>query len=218
MNLTFHYILIAYRNILKEKSFSLINISGLALGMACCILIMSWIEDEQNIDNFHTKGDRLYNLYETVTTNGEVSGSYATTIRRKEDKIDVPIADIPQAIPEVMAVNFYATGYELPWGYPETFQVGEKKQKFEGSRTGPDFFEMFDYEVLAGQRDDALADLASIAISRKMAEYFFKTPSDAIGKIIRYENRIDFSVTTVSRICQRRVRLNLISSSIGILT
>ncbi len=53
----------------------------------------------------------------------------------------MPIADVQQAVPEVERISFYATGYELPWGHPETFQVGEKKHKFEGSRASAGFFQ-----------------------------------------------------------------------------
>lgn len=197
MDMYKHYFTVAARNLVLHKSFSAINIVGLALGMTCCLVIFLWIKDEKSIDNFHKHGNKLYNVYETVNHNNVITGSYATTIRYPEGRLQIPIADVKQAVPEVEGIAFYATGYELPWGYPETFQFGDKAYKFEGSRASEDFFKMFSYDILAGDGNTALKDLSSIAISRKMAEMFFGTPEKAMGKTLRYENKIDFVVTAV---------------------
>jgi putative ABC transport system permease protein len=197
MNMYKHYLVVAARNVSRYKMFSFLNITGLALGMTCCLFIFLWVNDERGVDNFHANGDRLYNIYQTVRTNSSVTGSYTTPVRYRENRTYIPLADIQAAVPEVQYINFYATGYELPWGHSETFQVGEKLHKLEGSRAGKDFFSMFDYPVIAGDEKTALADLSGIAISRKMAAMFFDTPQNAIGKSLRYENRIDFVVTAV---------------------
>ena len=62
------------------------------------------------------------------------------------------------AVPQVKRQVYYATGYELPWGHPETFQFGEKKLKLEGSRAGKDFFKMFSYPLIAGNPASALSE------------------------------------------------------------
>lgn len=197
MNMFRHYLTVTARNLVRQKVFSLINIVGLALGMTCCLFILLWVKDEKSVDNFHANGNKLYNVYQTVNSNNVISGSYATTIRVKDNRGYLPIADVKQAVPEVEKVTFYATGYELPWGYPETFQVGERIHKLEGSRAGEDFLNMFSYPVIAGDRNTALKDISSIAVSRKMATMFFDSPENAIGKSIRYENKLDFVVTAV---------------------
>jgi len=197
MSMLKHHFTVALRNFARQKAFSFINLTGLALGMTCCVFILLWIKDERSVDRFHANGNKLYNLYETAATNGVVSGSYSTIRKVLDDRVYFPITDIKTVVPEVEHVNFYATGYELPWGYPETFQVGDKIYKFEGSRASEDFFTMFSYDVIAGNPATALKDLSSIALSRKMATMFFESPGDAIGKSIRYENRIDFVVTAV---------------------
>ncbi|MEM1134747.1 MAG: permease prefix domain 2-containing transporter, partial [Bacteroidota bacterium] len=163
-----NYFKVALRNITRNKAFSAINIFGLALGMTCFLFIFLWIQDERSIDNFH-QNKNLYNIYQTVSSSDQTNGSYATPIRVADNRRYIPLEDIKEAIPEVENINFYATGYELPWGYPETFQVGEKIHKLEGSRAGKDFFKMFDYEVIAGDAATALTNKSSIAISRKMA-------------------------------------------------
>ncbi len=201
-----NYFKIGWRNLLKNKSYSLINIGGLALGMTCCLFIYLWVQDEKAVDNFHVNGKKLYTIYQTVSANGQTTGSYSTPFALLYQSLNydnsaqakaITIQDVQQIIPETQKMNSYATGYELPWGHSETFQVGEKIQKFDGSRTGKDFFTMFSYPLVAGDANTALHDISSIAISRKMAEFFFGTPQEAIGKSIRYESKLDFVVNAV---------------------
>ncbi len=197
MSMYKHFSVVAFRNLIRHKAFSTINVAGLALSMTCSLFIFLWVQDEKGIDNFHSKGENLYSIYETVRANGQVRGRYATPFRGDKNGLYIPIADMKASVPEIASINFYATGYELPWGYPKTFQVGDKKHKVEGSRTSEDFFCMFDYPIIAGDAANALKDKSSIAISESMAALFFKSPEAAIGKSIRYEDRLDFAVTAV---------------------
>lgn len=201
-----HYATVAFRNMIRQKSFSAINIIGLALGMTCCLFIFLWIQDEKAVDNFHTNGRKLYVIYQTTTAGGKINSNYSTpyqllyqnlAFKKRDEAAAIDINEIKQAVPQAEKMTSYATGYELPWGHSETFQAGEKLQKFDGSRASKDFFTMFSYPLIAGDANAALHDISSIAISRKMAEFFFLTPQDAIGKSIRYENKIDFVVTAV---------------------
>ena len=191
-----NYFKISFRNIIRNKAFSAINIVGLALGMSCFLFIFLWVQDERSIDNFHTIKN-LYNVYQTTYAHEEVDGQYTTPVRFTDDRRHILLEDIQESIPEIKHVNFYATGYELPWGHPEIFQVGEEIHKLEGSRAGADFFTMFNYPLIAGGKENALKDINSIAISRKMAALFFESPEEAIGKSIRYENQFDFTITAV---------------------
>lgn len=201
-----HYATVAFRNVIRQKSFSAINIIGLALGMTCCLFIFLWIQDEKAVDNFHANGRKLYVIYQTTTAGGKINSNYSTpyqllyqslAFKKRDEAAAIDINEIKQAVPQAEKMTSYATGYELPWGHSETFQAGEKLQKFDGSRASKDFFTMFSYPLIAGDANGALHDISSIAISRKMAEFFFLTPQDAIGKSIRYENKIDFVVTAV---------------------
>jgi ABC-type antimicrobial peptide transport system permease subunit len=205
-NMLKHYTVVATRNALRQKTFSIINVAGLALGMTCFLFIFLWVRDEKRVDNFHVNEKRLYNLYQSVTSNGQTTGSYSTPFTLLFRSLDPESADFQSTltpedysayVPEMEKLNHYATGYELPWGHPETFQYGGKIQKFSGSRAGNEFFTMFSYSVIAGDARSALQDISSMAISRHMAEFFFDSPEEAVGKTLRYENRLDYTIRAV---------------------
>jgi putative ABC transport system permease protein len=178
-----NYFKIAWRNLIRNKAFSLINILGLALGMACSLLIMLWIQDERNVDAFHANGKQLYQIYERNFFDGKIEANYPTQALLAEE--------LKRVIPEIKNAS------SLEWNTSNTFEADEKIDKMEGSFAGEDFFTMFSYPLLQGSAQSALNTLNGIAISRKMAEHFFGSPEKAIGKTIRYENYDDLQVTAV---------------------
>ncbi|RKN82896.1 ABC transporter permease [Ulvibacterium marinum] len=194
-----NYLIVGFRNIIRNKAFSIINLLGLVLGMVSFLLIFLWIQDEKAVDSFHGNSDTLYNVYYTVVSEGKTDGTYATpTNYDAEQQRYFPLLEgMQHGIDGIERSNFYVTGYELPWGYPETFEVGDRMYKMEGARAGKDFFEMFDYPIIAGDTSMPLGEINTIAISRKMAELFFDGPQNAVGKTIRYENNLDLMVTAV---------------------
>jgi len=192
-----NYFKIAWRNALRNKTQSFINVFGLALGVTCYLLISLWVEDEKAKDNFHQNGAQLYTVYLSTTADGKTEGTYASPYKAVDHRVSMLLEDVKEAIPEIENLSFYATGYELPWGHPETFQVGEKKVKLSGSRASKDFFRLFSYPLIEGNSKTALREMSGIAISRKMAEIFFGSPKNAMGKSIRYENQRDFVINAV---------------------
>ncbi len=178
-----NYLLIAIRNLKKNKVFSFINILGLALGMACSLLILLWVQDERNINRFHANGDRLYCFYERQYYDNKIEGIYSTP----------PL--MPDELKRVLPQVQYATGFAWTSGY--AFQVGEKSIKEDGNYASADFFNMFSYPLLQGKANTALNTPSSIAISRKMANDFFGSPENAMGKTIRLGDRKDFNITAV---------------------
>ena len=178
-----NYFKTAWRNMVHNKAFSAINISGLALGMACSLLIILWVQDERNVDAFHANGKNLYQVYERQYFDGKVEANYPTQ--------GLLAAELKRLIPEIQMSS------SLEWNTTNTFEANDKISKMEGSFAGSDFFSMFSYPLLQGSPSTALNSLDGIAISRKMAELFFGSPEKAIGKIIRYENSDNFQVSAV---------------------
>ncbi|OEK03750.1 hypothetical protein BFP97_04745 [Roseivirga sp. 4D4] len=193
-----HYFTTATRNIIRNKSFSFINVMGLVLGISSFLLINLWVNDERSIDNFHENQGDLYALYLTSEINGEVSGDYDIKEWELFSNRNVWLAEeLPKVIPEIKHIATYITSYELPWGYPNTFQVGDVKHRLEGAITGNDFFKMFSYPILYGDKENPLTRAKTLVISEYMASIFFENPQDAVGKTIRYENTLDMKITGV---------------------
>ncbi|HEV2355601.1 MAG TPA: ABC transporter permease [Puia sp.] len=174
---------VAFRSLWRQRGYSFLNIFGLAVGMACSLLILLWIRDEEAVDNYHVNGDRLYSVYERQYYDGKIeSGHFTPGVLPDEMK---------RVLPEVEIASGFNGGDRM------TFQVGNKILKEDGAEAGADFFRMFSYPLLAGNASTALASPAGLAISRKMATAFFGSPEAAIGKAIRNENRRDLTVTAV---------------------
>jgi len=178
-----NYLKIAWRNLWRNKFFSTINILGLALGMACSILILLWVQDELSVNAFHANGSSLYQVIERQYYDGKVVGQYSVP--------GVLANEMKKVIPEIK----YATNYGF--NNDNTFRVGNKILKLNGNSADSDFFKMFSYPLLEGTAKNALNSPLGIAISRKMAGDFFGGPHSAIGKIIRYNNKTNFTITAV---------------------
>ena len=167
----------------RNKFFSTINILGLALGMACSILILLWVQNELSIDSFHANKDRLYTVYERQFYDHKVHGQYSTP--------GILADELKKVVPDFE----YAADVDL--GEENTFRVNNKILKINGGFASADFFKMFSFPLLQGSVQTSLNSPSAIAISRKMAEEFFGSPQAAIGKSIRYENRENFNITAV---------------------
>src|ERR1041385_406065 len=154
------YLKTGWRNLLRNKAYSMINILGLSLGVTASMLSALWVADEYNVDAFHEDLDRVYIVTSTEYTGHEIpyGGHDAPALLGEE---------LPRVFPEVE----YAAGYAPP--YFHTLAHNDKLVKMEGVYAGPDFFKIFSYAIIAGSRDAALATPESIAISRKVANNFF---------------------------------------------
>ena len=197
-----HYFITGLRNALRNKVFSTINIMGLALGLTSFFLIFLWVQDELSIDSFHEHEDDLFALYMVTDTNGNIDGSHKIgewVYFSGSSYFDQVWLDemLKERLPEIEHISSYATTYELPWGYPNTFQYEDQKYKLNGASASGDFFKMFSFEIVWGDKVSPIDQVNTVAISEKMASMFFEKPQDAIGKTFRYENRIDLMVTAV---------------------
>ncbi len=178
-----NYFLLAMRNLKRNKVFSFINIMGLALGLACSLLILLWVRDERSIDDYHINGSRLYSVYQRQY--------YDNKIETFHGGPGLLAQEMKKVFPEVE----YSSGFA--WNDLSTFQVGDKILKEEGNHADKDYFKMFSLPLLEGNVNTALNTISSIAISHKMANDFFGSPRAAIGKTIRFQNYRDYEIRAV---------------------
>lgn len=178
-----NYLITAWRNLVKNRTFSIINILGLSLGLTCSLLMLLWVNDEQNMDAFHNNDDRLYTIYERQYHDGQIDAGYYTP--------GLLADELKATIPEVE----YATG--MAWNELNTFEANDKILKEDGTYAGTDFFKTFSYTLLQGDASTALKSPVDIAVSRKMAEDFFGSVEEAMGKSIRYQNQKDLKISAV---------------------
>ena len=178
-----NYFKIAWRNLRKNIPFTVINISGLALGLTCSILISLWVKDEYAVDAFHKNTDRIYVVVSREYADNEINGTYDTPGLLGEE--------LKNAMPEVELACNYSSGEN------RTLSVGDRKVKVQGNFAGMDFFKIFSYPLLQGTIETALKSPESIAISQKLARTLFGSPEEAINKTVRFDNYKDLKVTAV---------------------
>jgi len=179
-----NYFKVAWRNLVRHRAHSFINLAGLSVGLACSLLILLWIQNELNVDAFHSNGPRLYQIYEREYYSTHIEGNYDTP--------GLLADELKKVFPEVEdAIMLQDENHQA------VLQTGRKMLKVEGSGAGSGFFNMFSYPLLQGSPQTALSAPVNMAISRKTARQFFGSPEEAMGKTIRLDNKKDFTITAV---------------------
>lgn len=172
-----NYFKIAYRSLLRNSSFSFINILGLAGGMAVCMFILTLIIDQNNFDTFHEHEDRIYRV--TSQANADV---YATT----PFLVKQELVNNFSAIEEITSIR--RAGGDL--------KFGEKVIPFEGLYSTPAFFELFDFEFQQGDKKTSLVEPYSIVLKEETAEKLGLNVAD-IGKSISINDWGGFKLTGI---------------------
>jgi putative ABC transport system permease protein len=177
-----NYFKTAIRNLLKKRTFSFLNIAGLAIGIACASLIFLWVEDELTFNHNFSKRNNLYQVYENQTYEGKVSTFIATP---------GPMAKVLKSdIPGIKNVARSAgTGTQL-------FALGDKFINEQGDFADSAIFSMLNLPFVYGQEANAFHQLHSLVINETMSKKFFGH-GDPTGKTLRMNNEQDFVVTAV---------------------
>jgi len=154
----YNYFKVTIRNIWRSKVNSIINILGLAVGIACAILIVLFVKDEFTFDQFHSKIDRLYRVTTAMARDGEATvGGLAPFVVGLTIKDEVQ--DIESAI--------------VHTSYNDMVEHGDAKFRELITIVGVDFFNMFDFEVLDGSSVGALDKVTDLVVTKDMAIKYF---------------------------------------------
>ncbi|SFW22375.1 ABC transporter permease [Chitinophaga sancti] len=164
----------AWRNLRKDRLFTLLNLLGLSTGLACALLIFLWVRDEKQINHFNTKDDRLYQILVNLNDNGQIA-----TMDHTQGLLAQSLKN------EVSGVEYAASVLPASWFRNSgVLTFGDNHLKAGGQFISKDFFDVFTCRILYG---NALADKQSIMISDRMAQKLFPQEQDAIGKSIHWE-------------------------------
>ena len=177
-----NYFKTAVRSLLRNRVYSIINIGGLAIGMASAIVIMLWIQNETSYDRFHTNTSRLYEVFSNDTVDG--------TIRSMTPTPQLLAPALKKDYPEIEdATRIGGNGKVL-------FSYKDKIVKANGTWTDPSFLTMFSFPLIKGNAADALKDPYSVVFTEQMAKKIFGD-EDPIGKLVKFDNTESFKVTGV---------------------
>src|ERR1700754_4497021 len=173
------YFKLAYRNILKDKAYSILNISGLAIGLASSILILLWVQNEQSYDKFQKNAGQIYRIAGDF---GDLKAAINTEGMPAGLKAELPV------------VKDYT---RLSLASTVLFEAGNSK--FEEKRVfyaDPSFADVFSFPLVQGNRDEALKRVDGILITQEMASKYFGH-ENPIGKFLRKNNHENVVVTGV---------------------
>jgi predicted permease len=182
-----HNLLLFYRNIKRYKGSFFINLIGLSTGLACALLIFLWVQDERSVDGFHENSSRLFRVMEnankdnSVITSVESSGPVAEALEKEIPEIESAVAVAPAG-----------------WFGKFTLSTGnEKNVRAAGQYVGTDYFNLFSFPLLHGDKQRVLEDKTSIVISDELALRLFNTTNNIVGRAVDFQHQKQFIVSGV---------------------
>ena len=175
-----NYLKIAWRNLLKRKVFSAINILGLAIGITCSGLILLWVEDEINYDRVFPKQDLIYYVPTNQIFEGETYTFYSTP---------GPLAqDLKNEIPEI-------TKSATTWSGEILLAKGNEGINRRGRYADPDFLDIFSLRFIEGNMQNALSRPDAIVLTQRTAQAIFGKDTEVLNEVLRIDDKYNFTVT-----------------------
>lgn len=185
----YYYLKIALRNILRNKGYNLINITGLSIGMTACIFISLWILDELSYDEFHQFRDRIYRVA-WQSDNPQTRTPHPMTYQL--------VQDMPEVENAVSLTPVWGEGLTRPM---RTVKQGEIQYEENGIfAADTTFFQVFSFPLVKGDSKTALKDVGGLVITEEMAKKYFED-EDPMGKmlVINFGMDIPFVITGVMK-------------------
>jgi putative ABC transport system permease protein len=176
------YFKVGWRNMLRNKGYSIINISGLAIGMTVALLIGLWVFDELTFDTHFKNYDRIVQVMQHQTYNGEIGTQVSNPAVMAEEIRNVYGSDFKHVL-------------QSSWNNDHTLTYGDKIFYKPGSYFEPGVVDMLSLNIIHGTKD-GLKDMNSIMLSESVAKSYFGE-EDPINKMLRLDNEVDVKVTAV---------------------
>ena len=179
-----NYLPIAWRNILRQKGYAGINIIGVAIGIAACLLILQYVSFELSYEDFHEKRDRIYRVQQDRYDNGKLSTQWAAGAYAVGNSFKEAIPEIEDYVKLVGRDAVVTEVNNQPLKINKVFYVTNS------------FFDVFTYPLIEGNKEKALTEPFTAAISETIARTVYGT-TNAVGKTIRLNRRRDYTITAV---------------------
>jgi ABC-type antimicrobial peptide transport system permease subunit len=177
-----NYFVITIRNLFKNGFYSVINISGLAIGVTCSLLILLWVTDELSFNKFHPKVDRIYQVWANANFNNEIN-SWTSVPLPTYEAMKTADSRIKRAL-------------VTDWGGDHLLAIEDQRLNKRGYYVSEEYLEMFEFQLLTGSADQVLDDPRSIVITESTAKALFGN-EDPMNKTIRVDNENDLKVTGI---------------------
>ena len=190
-----NYIKIAFRSLLKSKGTSLINILGLSIGMACCLVIFLFVQNELSYDRFHSKSDEIFRVLTIDEALGVSSSLVGITLPALGESMDDQFPEVVNRV-RMLPQGRQLINYEQQGFYTQHFAYAE-----------PSLFDVFDFQLLDGDTENALEAPNTVVFSESMARRTFGE-DDPIGKRIDIGNQTGLEVVAVMKDITENSHLN----------
>jgi len=179
-----NYVKIAFRNLIRHKGYTVINIAGLAAGTACCLMLLLWAHDELSYDRFHNHYRDIYRI---------VVEKPSETVLNISPRTPAPLApSLKGEFPEIVHATLYD---EIRWRIKKK---EDSKNVFyeEGGVTNSDFFKIFSFEFLKGKPENVFNNPLSVVLTEELAEKCFGK-EEPLGQTIIFDDNYSCTVTGV---------------------
>lgn len=185
-----NYLKIAWRNLLRKKAYSAINITGLSVGITCCILITMYVQDELSYDRYNTNYQNIYRVLHSYRNAKDADKNAAPSPEEYQVWGNAPVAPALAAdFPEIKKIARFTS--------PNTFLLQHNDKRFQEEGlvfADSTAFDIFSWRLLSGNRKTALTAPFSIVLTQRIARKYFGN-EDPVGKSLKSENQLTFTVT-----------------------
>ena len=172
-----HHLKISFRNFQRERSTFLINLIGLSTGLACTLLIALWVMDELKFDKFHKKDAQLYQVLQHIPVN-------ENDVLTWEWTPGILAPTLKEEMPEVELATHVTT-----LGSKGIIVKGDSRFQAKERYVSPNFFELFSYKIIEGDKATILQDKRSVVLTKDLAIKLFNTTKNVVGQTIKWERR-----------------------------
>jgi putative ABC transport system permease protein len=186
---------IAWRSLLKDRQFTILNLIGLSTGLACTFLIYLWVSDELSMDRFHEKDSQLFQVMtneknsDNLRTIPETPALLARTLKEEMPEVEYAAAVLP--------AEWFGKVTLSAKGNGATQSAEINNIKASGHFADKDFFNVFSYHLLQGNKNQVLADKNSIVLSKELALKLFHTTDNLVGKTVEWEHEQSFLISGI---------------------